>query len=124
MVLISTFNASVYMENYVLMALCEMGFMKEAYLRMASRYYNLAVNENSTLWEDFFILGTTNHAWSGAPATIAFRYFLGIDTTDGFETFTVNPVKGLFQEMEASFATAKGQATVRVKGDQVEIIEK
>ncbi|MFR1476076.1 MAG: hypothetical protein ACLSB9_10210 [Hydrogeniiclostridium mannosilyticum] len=91
---------------------------------MASRYYNLAVNENSTLWEDFFILGTTNHAWSGAPATIAFRYFLGIDTTDGFETFTVNPVKGLFQEMEASFATAKGQATVRVKGDQVEIIEK
>lgn len=124
LVLVSTFNASVYMENYVLMALCEMGFMKEAYLRMTSRYYNLAVNENSTLWEDFFILGTTNHAWSGAPATIAFRYFLGIDTTDGFETFTVNPVKGLFQEMEATFATAKGQATVRVKGDQVEIIEK
>lgn len=75
-ILIKVFNASVYMENYVLLALCEMGYLEDAYKRMVSRYYNLAVNENSTLWEDFFVLGTKNHAWSGAPATIAYQYFL------------------------------------------------
>ena len=75
-VLLKVFNASVYMENYVLMALCEMGYREDARRRMMSRYYTLAVNENSTLWEDFFVLGTRNHAWSGAPATIACRYLL------------------------------------------------
>ena len=73
-ILISVFNSSVYMENYVLMALCEMGFTEDAYKRMMSRYYNLAVNENSTLWEDFYILGTKNHAWSGAPVTVVYKY--------------------------------------------------
>ena len=74
-VLIKVFNSSIYMENYVLTALCEMGYKEDAYRRMMSRYYNLAVNQNSTLWEDFFVLVTKNHAWSGAPATIAYKYF-------------------------------------------------
>lgn len=73
-VLLKVCNASVYMENYVLTALCEMGFTEDAYRRMMSRYYNLAVNDNTTLWEDFFVLGTRNHAWSGAPAAIAYQY--------------------------------------------------
>lgn len=73
-VLIKVFNAGIYMENYILMALCEMGYQEDAYRRMMSRYYNLAVNDSSTLWEDFFVLGTKNHAWSGAPATIACQY--------------------------------------------------
>ena len=108
-ILVSVFNATVYMENYVLIALCEMGYIQEAYKRMVSRYYNLAVNENSTLWEDFYILGTKNHAWSGAPITIAYRYFMGIDTTDAFETFTVNPVQNLFENMKCTFETKKGR---------------
>ena len=70
-VLLSVYNSSIYMENYVLVALCEMGYLTEAKRRMTTRYYNLAMNENSTLWEDFNILGTRNHAWSGAPATLA-----------------------------------------------------
>ncbi|MEI6132286.1 MAG: hypothetical protein WCQ41_05635 [Bacillota bacterium] len=108
-VLVSVFNATVYMENYVLIALCEMGYIHEAYKRMVSRYYNLAMNENTTLWEDFYILGTKNHAWSGAPITIAFRYFMGIDTADAFETFTVNPVQNLFKRMSCTFETKKGK---------------
>jgi alpha-L-rhamnosidase len=73
-ILLTVFNSSIYMENYVLMALCEMGYIEDAYKRMMSRYYNLATNENTTLWEDFYILGTKNHAWSGAPATIFYNY--------------------------------------------------
>jgi hypothetical protein len=102
-VLCKVFNATVFMENYILEALCQMGYIKDAYNRMVSRYYNLAVNENSTLWEDFFVLGTKNHAWSGSPATIAFKYFMGIDTVDGFKTFTVNPAKDIFEFMNCEF---------------------
>ena len=103
-VLMITQNATPYMENFVLTALCEMGYVKEAYQRMRARYLDMAENENSTLWEDFKIKGTTNHAWSGAPVTIAFRYFMGIDTDDGFKTIRFRPQGGLFQEMRCAFS--------------------
>ena len=103
-VLQSVHNATPYMENFVLIALCEMGYFEDAYRRMMDRYYNMAVNENSTLWEDFATLGTRNHAWSGAPATIAFRYFLGLDTTDGGKTWTAKPCEGLFEFMRGGIA--------------------
>ena len=77
--LLSVFNSTTYMENYVLTALCEMGYKADAIRRMKCRYQPLAENENTTLWEDFFHLGTKNHAWSGAPATILLRYFAGLD---------------------------------------------
>ncbi len=76
--LMSVFHSTPYMENYVLTALCEMGFKKDAFARMMCRYQPLIHSENSTLWEDFFHLGTRNHAWSGGPATILLRYFAGI----------------------------------------------
>ena len=102
--LISVFQCSVYMENYVLTALCEMGYIQDAYRRMVSRYYNLAMNENSTLWEDFFQLGTRNHAWSGAPVTIAFRYFMGVTSDDGYRTYRVGP-SPVFRNMSCTFPT-------------------
>ena len=102
-VLLTVFNATPYMERFVLKAMCEMGYIQDAYNRMMSRYYNLTVNENSTLWEDFFILGTKNHAWTGSPLEIAFKYILGLDTKDAFETYTVNPVSGIFKELESTF---------------------
>ena len=63
------------MEGYVLEALCRIGYKEDAFKRMLSRYYPLIVNENSTLWEDFYQLGTKNHAWSGAPLIIVSKYF-------------------------------------------------
>jgi len=102
-ILLTVFNSTPYMERFVLCALCEMGYVRDAYDRMMSRYYNLARNDNSTLWEDFYILGTKNHAWTGSPVEIAFKYLLGFKTTDGFKSFTVDPVKGIFEEIECSF---------------------
>ncbi len=74
-VLTTEMHATPYMEYYVLKALCEMGYKQEAYERMFKRYQPLIDNENSTLWEDFEILGTKNHAWSGGPLSILFDYF-------------------------------------------------
>ena len=113
-VLTSVQNASIYMENYVLLALGHMGCVEEGYRRMVSRYYNLAMNQNSTLWEDFTILGTKNHAWSGAPATFAFRCLMGIDTTDGFAHVTISPNRALFETMRCRFPGKGGMISVLV----------
>lgn len=117
-VLVSVSNSTIYMENFVLTALCEMGRVDLAYKRMVSRYYNLAMNENSTLWEDFYILGTKNHAWSGAPATIAFRYFMGIETEDGFETIKVNPAYELFDKMTCVVPGKDGLMRITADGEK------
>lgn len=103
-VLLTVFNSTPYMERFVLCALCEMGYIKDAFNRMSARYYNLARNENSTVWEDFYILGTRNHAWSGSPLEIAFKYILGLRTDDGFKSYTINPVPGIFKNINCSFA--------------------
>lgn len=115
-VLLSVFHATPYMERFILLSLCKMGYAEDAYKRMMSRYYNLIQNENSTLWEDFSLLGTRNHAWSGAPLEIAFKYFLGISTDDAFQSFRVSPVKGIFKEMHCTFE-ANGNL-VKVDVDQ------
>ena len=91
--LLSVFNASTYMENYVLCALCEMGYAKDAFKRMMSRYQPLIENDNSTLWEDFYHLGTKNHAWSGAPATVLMRYFAGIQSDLSVKKTDISPLK-------------------------------
>lgn len=115
-VLMSAFNASVFMENFVLAALSEMGYVKDAYTRMRFRYYTMAVDEISTLREDFNLRGSLSCGASGAPATIAFKYFLGLDTDDGFKTYRVNPCYELFDEMTGRFLTPSGMTEIRVNG--------
>ena len=103
-ILLTVCHSTPYFERFVLLALCEMGFVKDAYNRMMCRYYGLATNENSTMWEDFFILGTKNHAWSGCPLEIAFKYILGLKTDDGFKSYVVSPVEGIFNQINCTFA--------------------
>ena len=74
-VLTENFYCTPYMEYFVLLALCRMGYKEEAYQRMVQRYTPLVENGNSTLWEDFEILGTRNHAWSGGALTVLLDYF-------------------------------------------------
>jgi len=92
-ILLSVFNSTTYMENYVLIALCEMGYKTDAFKRMMSRYQPLIDNENTTLWEDFYHLGTKNHAWSGAPATVLMRYFAGVQTDLTVKNTDISPLK-------------------------------
>ena len=69
------------------------------------------------------ILGSRNHAWSGAPLNIAFQYFAGIKTTDGFKTYTVNPAVGLFDSMDVSFTARGRRVKVTVRDESVHIEE-
>ncbi len=85
-------NSTPYMEVYVLEALCMMDYKKEAMQRMRERYSSLVANENSTLWEDFYELGTRNHAWSGGALTILSKYIAGIYPLEaGYSTFQILP---------------------------------
>ena len=109
-VLLSVFNSTPYMENYVLMALCEMGYQKDAFRRMMCRYQPLIEAPNSTLWEDFFHLGTRNHAWSGGPSTILMRYFVGVNADLTVQKTDISPLRFL----HCTFTNRQGE-TVTIK---------
>ena len=105
LILESVFNSTTYMENYVLCALCEMGYKESAFKRMMCRYQPLINSPNSTLWEDFFRLGTRNHAWSGAPVTVLLRYFAGINNDLSVNETDIYPLK----KLDCSFVNKNGK---------------
>ena len=111
--LMSVFNSTTYMENYVLIALCEMGCKEDAFTRMMCRYQPLISNENTTLWEDFFHLGTRNHAWSGGPATVLLRYFAGINNDLTVTETDITPLK----KLECTFINNNGETVKISKGE-------
>jgi len=117
-VLISTVNCTPYMEGYVLEALCVMGYKDGALRRMMSRYSNLIDSGDSTLWEDFNILGTKNHAWSGSPLTLLYKYFAQADTPDHLHTLTVKPDFTYFKSYEFSLNIRGKHLSVRTETDE------
>lgn len=119
--LVDTYNASPYMEKYVLEALFVMNKPEEALLRMKNRYkVMLDHKEYTTLFEGWgigntgFGGGTINHAWSGGPLTMLSQKVCGITPlTPGFKKFTVVPQMGNLKEASATIETNYG--TIEVK---------
>lgn len=70
----TTYNASPYMEKYVLDAICQMGYLELALCRMKDRYKEMVEDSGTTLWEYWNKDGTRNHAWSGGPLIILMQY--------------------------------------------------
>ena len=112
------------MEAFVLESLFQMGFYKEGYKRMLKRYDGLIDNENTTLWEDFEVLGTRNHAWSGGPLTIFYKYFAGISikNQDGY-VVVIDPYLADLNVISASMMTKYGMLYLKIikKSDKVYI---
>ena len=105
--------ATPYMEAFVLEALFAMGEGQLAYRRMMERYHAMAHDNGSTLWEDFHVLGTRNHAWSGAPLTIAFRHLAGLEP-DGQGGWTAHPAVDLIDHLKLTMETDRGVITVEI----------
>jgi len=110
-----SFNASPYMEKYILESLFRMGDADAAITRMKSRYRKMVESPLSTLWEGWGIGaegyggGSYNHGWSGGPLTLLMEYVCGISPTDpGFSKFQVMPQPGTLNMASASFETVKG----------------
>ena len=113
-VLITTKNASPYMEYYVLEALCKMGEYEAARDRIKDRYEGM-VNENySTLWEFWDSWkGTMNHAWSGGPLVIMSKHFAGIAPLKaGYEKVKIDPQYTLSDSLNCTVPSVKGLITI------------
>ncbi|MDP4133487.1 MAG: alpha-L-rhamnosidase N-terminal domain-containing protein [Bacillota bacterium] len=114
-------QATPYMEAYILEALFVINHGQAAMSRMRERYAELVSNENSTVWEDFFVLGTKNHAWSGGPLTILSKYVAGVSPlTAGYSTFEILPQLFYIEDLKILIPTVKGEIKVHIinKSDQ------
>ena len=112
--LTNTFNASPYMEYYVLEALCQMEQYDAARSRMLQRYDANIKEDYSTLWELWKKSdGTRNHAWSGGPLVIMSKYFAGIRPVDaGYAAFTIKPQMTTLQKIHCVVPSVKGYIRV------------
>ena len=116
-VLVTTQNASPYMEYYVLEALCIMGEYEAAYNRIKDRYADMVSADYSTLWENWDMYwGTKNHAWSGGPLVIMSKHFAGITPLEtAYEKVKIDPQYTLSDRMTCTVPSVKGLITLDYK---------
>ena len=111
-VLINSYDSTVYMEKYILEALCKMGKINEAQKRIKLRYGEMVEGENacSTLWENWkYDVGTKNHAWAGGPLIIMSKYFAGIEPLEkGYDIISIKPQFGELNKIYSKVTTVKG----------------
>jgi alpha-L-rhamnosidase len=111
-------NATPYMEGYVLEAMFLMGYPDEALQRMRERYASFVNHADTTLWEDFSILGTRNHAWSGGPLTVLAKYVAGIHpVTAGYGVYRVMPQMCDLQAISMTIPSVKGEIRTTMTKD-------
>lgn len=115
-VIMSTYQASPFIEKYVLEALCAMGRVDLALQRMRDRYAPMLKDEYDTLWETFDgETGTVNHGWTAAPLYILSKYAAGIRPTQaGFEAYEIAPGNAL-DSFHCTVWTPKGEITVELE---------
>jgi hypothetical protein len=121
-VLSTSFEASPYMEKYILEALFRMGDTEAALARMKSRYRKMVESELSTLWEGWGIGpegyggGSYNHGWSGGPLTLLGEYVSGLaPATPGFETFDVRPRLGPLRRVRSGMESVRGRIEIEAE---------
>jgi hypothetical protein len=111
-------NSTPYMEAYVLEALASMGYVSEVLQRLRERYKGLVENENTTLWEDFSVLGSKNHAWSSGALTFLAKHIAGIaPETPGYGVFRVFPNLCGMHALRATVPSVKGEIKLDVQTD-------
>ncbi|MBE6537512.1 MAG: hypothetical protein E7673_06125, partial [Ruminococcaceae bacterium] len=114
-VLTSVYNASPYIEKYVLEAMYLMGYADEAVARTIERYTPIANDGYPTLTE-FWVQkpgGTNNHAWTGAPMSMLYMYNAGITPlSPEFKTFQVRPQLGTLTSVDAYMERGSGKIVV------------
>ena len=116
-VIMATYQASPFMEKYVLEALCAMGRTDLALQRMRERYEPMLRDEYDTLWETFDgDTGTINHGWTAAPLYILSKYAAGIrPTRAGFEEYEITPSAAL-DSFDCNVWTPKGMLGAKLEG--------
>lgn len=121
-VLTGTYNASPYMEKYVLEAMYIMGADDEAIQRTLKRFGPFTKDGYPTLpecWADQTMFNgdeTKNHAWSGAPLSLLYMCNAGITpTSPKFNTVQIKPQLGSLTRINATLERAGGKIVVNIE---------
>ena len=109
-------NASPYMEKYVMEALFKMGHGDYAMERVQKRFGPMVDNKtHTTLFEGWSIGsndfggGTTNHAWSGGALTVIAQSLCGIRPLEaGYKSFAIDPQPATFRQAAITVPTIAG----------------
>jgi hypothetical protein len=121
-VLMHHFNASPYMEKYVLESLFVMNDPEDALSRMKKRYEKLLSDKYTTLSEQFDGSGSYNHAWSGGALTLLSQKVAGLaPDSPGWERYTISPQPGQLKNIDAIVPTPKGLLHVTITRDGLRI---
>lgn len=127
-ILKNSFECTVYMEKYILQALCEMGKIEEAQERIQKRYDEMVNGKEScsTLWENWNPeIATKNHAWAGGPLIIMSKYFAGIEPLEkGYDVISVKPNFGNLTKITSAVTTIKGNIQLQAEKLENELILK
>ena len=114
-VLKQEYNASPYMEKYVMESLFIMGAADQAVERMLKRFAEMIDAPISTLYElfgggqDRAGHGTINHAWSGGGLTMMHQYVAGVQpTSPAFKTYSIVPQMGPLKHIRTKVPTQFG----------------
>lgn len=120
--LLTQYEASPYMEKYVLESLYLMAAPEEAVARMLKRWAGQIPADCTTLWEGWGLGaegyggGTYNHAWSGGPLTMLSQHGAGVaPTRPAFEEFAVLPQMGPIKSIESVVPTKFGDIKLSLK---------
>lgn len=112
-------NSSPYMEKYVLDAMCEMGYIDDAIVRIKRRYKEMVEEDYSTLWEFWDKGGTMNHAWSGGPLITMAKYIAGIRPAGvAYCETEIKPHLGSLKYIKCRVPSARGEICVEETADE------
>ncbi|MDD6204137.1 MAG: hypothetical protein PUC05_03985, partial [Firmicutes bacterium] len=115
----SEYRCTPFTEYYLLAALFENGYADRAMKRMRMRYDGMIHNGYSTLWEDFTVTGTYNHAWSGGPLVLLNKYGCGLRPLEpGYKTIGVLPQDIGVRNLQTGVETAQGKVEVQINIDK------
>lgn len=118
LVLNTYYNASPYMEKYVLESLFMMGLENDAFTRIKKRYKEMVDDTNCTTLYELWTTkgGSLNHAWTGGPLTLLYKYVVGIAPEEaGFEKYHVFPQEGELNNINATVPTLYGNIHVFIQ---------
>lgn len=107
------YNATTYMQRYVLEALLVMNEPDMAVARMKKLYSTVMKPDCSTLYEHWNFEGSSNHAWTGGGIIALGQKIAGIEPLQpGFRTFRIAPQMGSLNYVSATVDSVNGKITV------------
>ena len=109
-------HASIYMEKYVIDALCLIGRTGDALKRAKERLEHAIASPCTTLPEEFGL--DSNHGWAGWPLYILSKYVAGIaPTAPGYARYRVAPSLGALNRLRCTVPSVRGPIGLNIARD-------